>query len=201
MYYFAGYLLKLFLNLFGTIKIYNKEKIPEKDGYVLACTHTGWVDILWLGVSLLPTKIHYMAKKELFETKLLNWLMNGLNAFPVDRENPGPSSIKHPRKLIKDGEIVGIFPSGTRTTEEAPLKRGAVTIATYAKSPIIPAAYVGPNNFKELFKRQKPKLIFGDPIYLSKEVPKKEAIELMMVELDETLRQLQNDVLNKQTGK
>src|SRR5699024_9085809 len=113
-------LLKLLLNLFGTIKIYNKEKIPEKDGYVLACTHTGWVDILWLGVSLLPTKIHYMAKKELFETKFLNWLMNGLNAFPVDRENPGPSSIKHPRELIKDGEIVGIFPSGTRTTEEAP---------------------------------------------------------------------------------
>src|SRR5699024_8513159 len=87
------------------------------------------------------------------------------------------------------------------TTEEAPLKRGAVTIATYAKSPIIPAAYVGPNNFKELFKRQKPKLIFGDPIYLSKEVPKKEAIELMMMELDETLRQLQNDILNKTTSK
>src|SRR5690625_5293107 len=181
MYYFAGYLLKLLLNLFGTIKIYNKEKIPEKDGYVLACTHTGWVDILWLGVSLLPTKIHYMAKKELFETKLLNWLMNGLNAFPVDRENPGPSSIKHPRKLIKDGEIVGIFPSGTRTTEEAPLKRGAVTIATYAKSPIIPADYVILYYLKDLFKRQSSNLIFSKPKYLSNEVSIKRAIKIMMM--------------------
>lgn len=201
MYYFAGYLIKVILNLFGTLKIYNKEKTPEKEGYVLACTHTGWVDILWLGVSLLPTKIHYMAKKELFKTKLLKWLMDGLNAFPVDRENPGPSSIKHPRKLIKEGEIVGIFPSGTRTSEEAPLKRGAVTIATYAKAPIVPAAYVGPNNFKELLKRQKPKLIFGDPIYLSNEIPKKEAIEVMMVELDEALRNLQIEVSKKQTAK
>lgn len=123
--------------------------------------------------------------------------MEGLNAFPVDRDNPGPSSIKHPRKLIKDGEIVGIFPSGTRTTEEAPLKRGAVTIATYAKSPIIPAAYVGPNNFKELLKRQKPKLIFGDPIYLSKEIPKKEAIEVMMEDLNNALRNLQKEVEEK----
>lgn len=197
MYYFAGYLVKLVLNLFGSLKVYNKHKIPKEKGYVLACTHTGWVDILWLGVSLLPTKIHYMAKKELFKTKLLKWLMESLNAFPVDRENPGPSSIKHPRKLIKDGEIVGIFPSGTRTTEEAPLKRGAVTIATYAKSPIVPAAYVGPNNFKELFKRQKPKLIFGDPIYLSEDIPKKEAIEVMMVELNEALRNLQMEVSKK----
>ncbi len=197
MYYFVGNLVKIILNLFGSLKVYNKEKIDKKDGYVLACTHTGWVDILWLGVSLLPVEINYMAKKELFKNRFLRWLMNGLNAFPVDRENPGPSSIKYPRKLIKDGGIVGIFPSGTRTTEEAPLKRGAVTIAAYAKSPIMPAAYVGPNNFKELLKRQKPKLIFGDPIYLSEEIPKKEAIEVMMVELDEALRKLQIELKAK----
>src|SRR5690625_3806159 len=179
MYYFAGYLLKLLLNLFGTIKIYNKEKIPEKDGYVIACTHTGWVDILWLGVALLPTKIHYMAKKELFESKLLRWLMEQLNAFPVDRENPGPSSIKMPMRLIQDGKVVGIFPSGTRTSEDVPLKRGAVTIANYAKAPIVPAAYSGPNNFKELFKWQRPKIIFGNPIELQKDIPRKEAMEIM----------------------
>lgn len=197
MYYFVGNLVKIILNLFGSLKVYNKEKIDKKDGYVLACTHTGWVDILWLGVSLLPVEINYMAKKELFKNRFLKWLMDGLNAFPVDRENPGPSSIKYPRKLIKDGGIVGIFPSGTRTTEEAPLKRGAVTIAAYAKSPIMPAAYIGPNNFKELLKRQKPKLIFGDPIYLSEEIPKKEAIEVMMVELDEALRKLQIELKAK----
>lgn len=63
MYYIAGYFVKIVLNLFGSLKVYNKEKVPKNKGYVLACTHTGWVDILWLGVSLLPTKIHYMAKK------------------------------------------------------------------------------------------------------------------------------------------
>src|SRR5690625_3380521 len=188
MYYFAGYLCKVFLNIFGRLKVHGKEKLPPSGGYVLACTHTGWVDILWLGVSVFPTHVHYMAKKELFASRFLRWLMKKLNAFPVDRENPGPSSIKIPMRLIKEGKIVGIFPSGTRTSEDVPLKRGAVTIASYAKSPIVPAAYSGPNNFSELLKWKRPKIIFGKPIYLRKDVPKKEAFEIMAEELNNALR-------------
>lgn len=191
IYYIAGYAAKLILSIFGFLKVYDKDNLPsDEDGYVLACTHTGWVDILWLGVSILPTKVHYMAKKELFESRFLKWFMESLNAFPVDRENPGPSAIKTPMRLIRDGNIVGIFPSGTRTTEEVPLKRGAVTIASYARSPIVPAAYVGPNTFSELLKWKRPKVIFGKPIYLSKDLPKKEALEVMMNELNDALHNL-----------
>lgn len=191
VYYIAAYFLKIFLSLFGFLKVYGKENMPKDQGFLIACTHTGWVDILWLGISILPVKIHYMAKKELFEKGWLKWLMIKLNAFPVDRENPGPSSIKTPVKLIKDGKITGVFPSGTRTSEDVPLKRGAVTIAVYAKSPIVPAAYVGPNNFSELFKWKRPKIIFGEPIYLNKELSKKEALEAMADELNVQLKQLQ----------
>ncbi|MCM3400090.1 1-acyl-sn-glycerol-3-phosphate acyltransferase [Oceanobacillus profundus] len=194
MYYFAAYLLKFILSLFGRIKVYQKENLPQSGGYIIACTHTGWVDILWLGVSVLPTKIYYMAKKELFQTGFTKWLMENLHAFPVDRENPGPSSIKTPRKLLKDNKVVGIFPSGTRTSEEAPLKRGAVTIATHSKAPIVPVAYTGPNNFTELFKRKKAKIIYGEPIYLSEDHPKKEAMEMMMDELNAELNRLQKEI-------
>jgi len=192
VYYIAGYALKVFLTIFGgPIKVFGREKLPKNDGYVIACTHTGWVDILWLGISILPLKINYMAKKELFESKGLKWLMEHLHAFPVDRENPGPSSIKTPMRLIKDGKIVGIFPSGTRSSEDVPLKRGAVTIASYAKSPIIPAAYVGPNNFKELFRFKRAKIAFGEPIHLRKDVPKKEALDYLMEDLNKAMKELQ----------
>lgn len=197
MYHFAGYFCKIILSIFGRLKVYQKEKLPQKDGYVIACTHTGWVDILWLGVSILPLKIHYMAKIELFKKQPVKWLMQKLNAFPVDRENPGPSSIKIPRRLISEGEIVGIFPSGTRTSEEVPLKRGAVTIAGRSKAPIVPAAYVGPNNFKDLFKFRKPRLIFGDPIHAPKNVSRKEALDIMMVELDEAMHKLHAELEGK----
>lgn len=197
MYRIARYVVKIVLSLFGFLKVYDKEKLPEEDGYVLACTHTGWVDILWLGISIYPTQIHYMAKKELFKTKFLNWLMRGLNAFPVDRDNPGPSAIKTPMRLIKDGKVVGIFPSGTRTTEDVPLKRGAVTIAMYAKSPIVPAAYVGPNNFKELLRRKKPRIIFGDPLYLNDELSRKEALDDLIERLDDAMNKLQRQLIEQ----
>lgn len=197
MYYFAGYLLKIVLSIFGRLKVHQKENLPQSGGYVLACTHTGWLDILWLGVSILPLKVHYMAKIELFQSGPLKWLMQKLNAFPVNRENPGPSAIKTPRKLIKEGEIVGIFPSGTRTSEEAPLKRGAVTIIGNSKAPIVPAAYIGPNNFKDLLRFQKPKLIFGEPIYADQSVSRKEAMDIMMEDLNQALIDLDTELRNK----
>src|SRR5699024_3554743 len=194
VYNICAYALKIILSIFGFLKIYNKDKLPKDEGYVLACTHTGWIDILWLGISMLPLQVHYMAKKELFESKFLNWLMVKLNAFPVDRENPGPSSIKTPIRLIKNGKVIGIFPSGTRTTEDVPLKRGAVTIASHAKAPIVPVAYVGPNNFSELFRFKRPRIIYGDPIYLKKDLPKKEALDVMADELNESMQQLKEQI-------
>ncbi|TXL63936.1 1-acyl-sn-glycerol-3-phosphate acyltransferase [Cerasibacillus terrae] len=194
IYNFAARLLNIILSMFGRIKVNGKENLPKSDGYVIACTHTGWVDILWLGISVFPTKLHFMAKKELFETAFTKWLMEQLNAFPVNRENPGPSAIKIPRNLIKEGKVVGIFPSGTRTTEDVPLKRGAVTIANLANAPIVPAAYIGPNNFKDLFKRKKPSIIFGEPIYMEKDLPKKERINQMMHELEGKMKVLQTEL-------
>ncbi|MBS3681367.1 1-acyl-sn-glycerol-3-phosphate acyltransferase [Ornithinibacillus massiliensis] len=194
MYKFAANVLKGFLSLFGRIKVYQKENLPKSGSYVIACTHTGFVDILWLGIATLPTEIHYMAKKELFQTKFTKWLMENLHAFPVDRENPGPSAIKTPRKLLKEGKVVGIFPSGTRSSEDVPLKRGAVTIAAHSDVPIVPAAYVGPNNFKDLFKRIKPRLIYGEPIQLPEGMSKKEGMEVLMQQLDKEMRALQDKI-------
>ena len=50
--------------------------------------------------------------------------------------------------------MVGIFPSGTRSTEDVSLKAGAVTIAMRSNVPLIPAAYIGPSSVKELIKEK-----------------------------------------------
>ena len=164
LYDFGARLVNIFLTLNGSkAKVYGKENVPKEGGYIVACTHNGYVDILNLGVSLHPTNIHFMAKKQLFDVKVLGPLISRLNAFPVDRDNPGPSVIKIPRQLLKERKVVGIFPSGTRTTENTELKQGAITIAQLTKAQIVPAAYIGPKNIGEVFKRQKGYLIYGKP--------------------------------------
>ncbi|AVK86462.1 1-acyl-sn-glycerol-3-phosphate acyltransferase [Lysinibacillus sp. B2A1] len=168
MYKLAANVVKVFLKLMGSkARVYGEENLPKEGGYIIACTHTGYVDILNLGVAMYPKEIHFMAKKQLFEMKGLGWLINRLNAFPVDRDNPGPSVIKIPSQLLKEGKIVGIFPSGTRSAEGTDLKQGAITIAQLSKAPIVPAAYVGARNVGDVFKRGKGYLIYGEPFYVT----------------------------------
>lgn len=168
MYKLAANVVKVILKLMGSkARVYGEENLPKEGGFIIACTHTGYVDILNLGVAMYPREIHFMAKKQLFEMKGLGWLVKHLNAFPVDRDNPGPSVIKIPSQLLKEGKIVGIFPSGTRSAEGTDLKQGAITIAQLAKAQIVPAAYVGARNVGDVMKRGKGYLIYGEPFYVT----------------------------------
>ncbi len=191
MYNLAAHVCKFLLKRRGKLYIRNKEHLPTDTGFVIACSHKGWVDVVALGAAVLPHQIHFMAKKEIFNHILTSNVLKKLNAFPVDRNNPGPSSIKIPIKLAKEGHIVGIFPSGTRTEEDVPLKRGAVTIASMAKVPIVPAVYKGPANVKELFSKVPIVISFGKPIYLGEDKLTKDRLEDVSNHLTASIRALE----------
>ena len=78
--------------------------------------------------------------------------------------------------------MVGIFPSGTRTAENAPVKRGAVTIASLAKVPIVPVTYEGPSNLKDIWKYRKATITIGDPFIV--ETSSKEDISIYTEKLE-----------------
>lgn len=180
--------------LFGLLKIEGKAYMPSNQRYVVTCSHTSWIDVIMLATAVYPTPVHFMAKKELFHNKFSKKFMESVKAFPVNRENPGPSTLKIPLKLLRDNKCVGIFPSGTRTSEDVPLKRGAVTIAVKAKAPLLPAVYKGPSTFKQILKGEKAVVIFGKPIDFEKElqsVKKEHLIESGVSLLETKMKQLQ----------
>lgn len=129
-------------------------------------------------------------------------VFKNVNAFPVDRENPGPSTLKIPSRLLKDGKVVGIFPSGTRSSEDVSLKAGAVTIAMRSNVPLVPAAYIGPSSVKELFSRKRAQLIFGDPIQVeaSEQMSRKEVMQAMTDQLNKTFEELTETLQEGQTA-
>ncbi|KRF53736.1 hypothetical protein ASG98_25050 [Bacillus sp. Soil531] len=177
MYTFATRFLQLILFLMnGRMKTVNKEKLPQNDPFIVVCTHKSWIDVVCLGIALYPTPIHFMAKKELFNKIFIKKLLKKLNAFPVDRSNPGPSVLKIPLQLLKKKQVVGIFPSGTRNSEEKALKNGSIHIASRASVPIIPAVYIGPHTIRDLLGRKKRFIIFGDAIHVPKMTKDKEAV-------------------------
>ncbi len=145
------------------------ENLPKDDNYVLVAPHRSWLDPVYLVLATSPKQFSFMAKKELFKNPLLRWLITHLNAFPVDRQKPGPSAIKTPVKILKETDRgVGIFPTGTRHSSE--LKGGVVTIAKLSQKPVVPAVYYGPLTFGDLIKRKKAIVRIGKPFMVERKV-------------------------------
>ncbi|RIL92114.1 1-acyl-sn-glycerol-3-phosphate acyltransferase [Staphylococcus cohnii] len=194
----SGILNFILRKICKSLEVQGKENIPQLHRYVVTCTHESYNEVIMLGMAIYPNQIHYMAKKELFNSKWFGGFLSSLNAFPVDRENPGPSTLKKPIKLLKENKTVGIFPTGHRMKydEGSPMKRGAVTIAMMAQAPILPAAYIGPNKIKGLITG-KAIIKFGEPIEtknLPKDMKRNEKLEYLTKELEKRTIQLQNEL-------
>ncbi|PEC48167.1 1-acyl-sn-glycerol-3-phosphate acyltransferase [Bacillus sp. AFS096315] len=191
MYHLISTFLYWIVKVFRLLKVEGKKNLPDNDKYVVTCTHSSWIDVIMLALAVYPTQVHFMAKKELFQTKFTDKFLRSINAFPVNRENPGPSTLKIPLKLLKEGKCIGIFPSGTRTNEEAPLKKGAVTISLKGMVPLVPAAYSGPTKISEFFKGKKSTIIFGKSVKVNNEFEKNKLIEVTLSELDNSIKELE----------
>lgn len=150
----------------GNADYQNKAVLPKEENYILVAPHRTWWDPLYLAVAASPKEFSFMAKEELFKNPILRFILIHAHAFPVKRDNPGPSVIKTPVKSLKSTNLSLImFPSGTRHSED--LKGGMAVIAKMAKVSIVPSVYQGPLTFKDLLKRKRVTVRFGEPIDIS----------------------------------
>ena len=157
---------RLFFAIFFRWQITGLENIP-KTGALLVCNHLSFWDIPLLGAAL-PRPVHFMAKRELFKNPVFAYIISSLNAFPVNRGTPDRAALKYAIDLMKHGEIVAVFPEGTRskTGELGQFQPGAALLATKADVPAIPAVLVGTNLMfgnGEFFPQLK--VHVGEPIF------------------------------------
>lgn len=178
--FMRGFCRVLFFVINGNLEIQNKEKLPQNENYILVAPHRTWWDPLYLAVAARPKKFAFMAKEELFKNPIIRFILVHANAFPVNRQKPGPSAIKTPVKLLKNTDLSLImFPSGSRYSSE--LKGGMTVIARMAKVRIVPCVYQGPLTLGGLFLRKKVIIRFGDPIDIS-DVKKSDKAGIAMVD-------------------
>ncbi len=163
--------IKIVLKINGSLTVYGRENIPEKGGVIVASNHISYLDPPLVG-AVLPRIATFMARKGLFDVPVLKWMISRA-AYPVDRDNPKPSSIKDTVRRLKKGEVIVLFPEGKRSEDgrlqEA--KRGVDVIAKLSKAAIVPTLLVGSNNAlppkAKWLKRADVSVVFGKPIYYS----------------------------------
>jgi 1-acyl-sn-glycerol-3-phosphate acyltransferase len=92
-----------------------------------------------------PHPVAFMGKAELFKWKPLAYLITRWGAFPVDRSKQDASALRTALAVLKAGEILGMFPEGTRGTtgQMQEVRTGALRLAIRTKSPLIPAGIAG----------------------------------------------------------
>lgn len=105
------------------------ENVPRKGGLIIASNHQSHLDPPMIGVGV-PRCIHFMAKRELFKSRLLGWFMRNVGTILVDRSQ-GREALQLALACLKEGGTVVIFPEGTRT-RSGRLNRGRKGVAVIA---------------------------------------------------------------------
>jgi 1-acyl-sn-glycerol-3-phosphate acyltransferase len=158
------------LRLLYRLRVTGLEHLPHEGGFVLAANHVSNFDPWPLGVPLYPRReLRFMAKSELFNP-VLGPLLRGVGAFRIRRGTGDAEAMATAVRLAREGEVVAMFPHGTRSRKGRRKKlqprphTGAARIALEAGVPLVPAAIKGTDR---LLRLGPLRVAYGPPIELS----------------------------------
>ena len=179
------------LRLLFRVEVKGRENLP-KHGALLCPNHASDIDPVLIGLCLpIDYHLHFMAKAELFQNRLLGWFLRALGAFPVNREGTDIQAVKTAMKVIREDENLLIFPEGTTIHGgigshdglPAHAQSGIAMIGVRSGAALIPV-FVGGE--KKLFR--KTTIVFGEP-YIPQITGRRGTSEELQKIADDVLRE------------
>ena len=174
MYHFIGAVTAGPIRRLFRFRSTGEEHLPREGGFVLSANHMSNLDPWPLGIPLYPDRqLRFMAKAEMYKPPL-KWILEPAGAFPVRRGMGDEEAMERAIELAKSGEVVAIFPEGTRRNKgrikkaikkslRARPRSGAARVAIAAGVPLVPAAIGGTES---LLKLGPLRVAYGPPIEL-----------------------------------
>lgn len=195
VYRLIGHLTLQPTRLLFRVRWQGLEHLPD-DGSVLAPSHLSNLDVWALGLPFFPQRyLRFMAKVELYRPGL-RWILHHAGAFPVRRGAGDVDAIRTAVQLCREGNVVVVFPEGTRR-EKGVVKRrqprphtGAARIAIEAGVPLVPVGITGTDRLSRL---GPVRVAFGPPLPLDdlRERLHRDAAEIATQRLMAEIRRLE----------
>ena len=126
---------------FCPVRYHSAERIEATDApYLIIGNHLSAVDPFVLAVATRRYEIRFIGKRELTKNKLLASILNALHMIPVSRHSTDMSAMRACVQVLRDGQVLGIFPEGTRHLPSLmqTVESGAALIALRANVPLLP---------------------------------------------------------------
>lgn len=169
------------------MEIIGREHFPKEGGVLLCANHIDALDPPMVGVTS-PRTVNFMAKEELFKLPVLKGILPKVHAFPVKRGLSDRQALRTAVNLLKEGQVVGLFPEGTRNKTGKLGKgfSGAGFFALRGNAVVVPCAIIGP--YKAF---RKVKIVYGEPIdmepYRESKARPEEVTEVIMSHIQKLL--------------
>jgi len=118
----ASLLLRSWMRVYHRLQIAGRHNLPDTGSFILVCNHTSHLDTLCMMCAVPLAKIHRTfpaAAADYFFSSLPRSAISAIliNALPFNREAKGAESLAICAKLLEnEGNVLIIFPEGTRTT-------------------------------------------------------------------------------------
>ncbi|MFE5938541.1 lysophospholipid acyltransferase family protein [Streptomyces sp. NPDC056470] len=180
-YYVLKYvLLGPILRLLFRPRTEGLEHIPAEGAAIVAGNHLSFSDH-FLMPAVLKRRITFLAKQEYFtgpglKGRLTAAFFRSAGQIPVDRsgKEAGQAAIREGLGVLSKGELLGIYPEGTRS-HDGRLYKGKVGVAIMAITagvPVIPCAMVGTFEIqppgKVVPRVKRVTIRFGEPLDFSR---------------------------------
>ena len=115
MYFLTSHFGKYLFSLVCGYSCKGVENVPKKGGVILVCNHSSFMDPPLVAAAILHRQMNFMARATLFRNRLFGWYIRSLKAFPVKRGGADRDAWRAFQAKIDNGEVVLLFPEGTRT--------------------------------------------------------------------------------------
>lgn len=146
------------------LEVVGADRLPVTGPMVIAPNHDSLLDGIVLG-AVVSRELRFLAKTELWQSRLLGWVLDGLGAVGIKRGGDDQLALARMRHALEAGQAVAIFPQGAIYGDRV-WHRGAARMALATGAPLVPVRLVGTAQALSRGRIGFPRLriIFGEPI-------------------------------------
>ncbi len=156
-------------------------EIPRDGPVIFASNHISNADPVVIGAWLAPRlgrRLHWLAKREIFDWPVIGWMARHGGIHPVDRSGADVEAFRLARRILDEGHPLFVFPEGTRSRDGVlqDARDGVAMLALRTGAPIVPIGISGsdrvwPRGQKLPRPGGRVTVTVGKPFRLADEVP------------------------------